>query len=225
MLKTTGAILLALAIAACSGKSREMAQLAGDSFMGPADAKVVVTEYASPTCPFCKEFHDQYFSELKSKWVDTGKAKFVFREFPSHNPPVDLAIFALARCAGQADYFAVLDEAFARQQKFDEASRSPEGPRAEITDLGKKFNFSPAQVESCIKDPKNVDRIYEVRDLGAKQGVTGTPTIFVNDQMMQGATVSDIWDSTKAALEALSGDAPAAPAAAPATPAPAPKPN
>src|SRR5215813_10168756 len=104
--KTICAALLALGLAACGPQARSSVTLVqGDAFLGPADAKVVVTEYGAPTCPGCKAWHDQYWAQIKSSYVDTGKIKFIFREFPSHNPPVDAAIFSIARCTDAKEFF------------------------------------------------------------------------------------------------------------------------
>ena len=102
-LKSLGAALAAITLAAACGPQARatLTPLEGDSFVGPADAKVTVIEYGAPTCGACKSWHDQAWTQLKTSYIDSGKIKFVFREFPSHNPPVDAAIFSLARCAAE----------------------------------------------------------------------------------------------------------------------------
>ena len=126
MLKVLAAAVAALTLAAACGPQvrGSLTPVEGDRFLGPADAKVTVIEYGAPTCPGCKSWHSQNWSQLKSGYIDTGKIKFIFREFPSHNPPVDAAIFSLARCAGTVDWFPLIDEAFARQEAIEIASRS-----------------------------------------------------------------------------------------------------
>lgn len=206
MLKTIGAVLAALVLAAaCQPKARALNPVAGDSFMGPADAKVTVIEYGAPTCPACKGWHDMFWAEVKKDYIETGKIKFVFREFPSHNPPVDAAIFALARCSGQADYFAVIDEAFARQKEIDDASHSPTGPRASLVSLGKTFGFSEQQTQSCISDPVNAQRIFDIQDEAVARGVDSTPTFFVNDKRVMSPTLDAMWPEMKTAIDAALG--------------------
>jgi protein-disulfide isomerase len=219
-LKSLGVAILALGLAACGEQSRaSLSPVEGDSFLGPANAKVVVTEYAAPTCPVCKSWHDLFWAQLKSAYIDTGKIKFVMRELPSHNPPVDAAIFAIARCAGPADFFPVLDEAFARQQQIEIAARSGQATEA-LVSLGNEFRLSETQVQACIRDPKNAQRIFDMQDEATARGVVGTPTFFVNDEMVQGRTMDAVWAQTKLMVDAaLAASAPAAPAAPAQTPA------
>ncbi|HVY89193.1 MAG TPA: thioredoxin domain-containing protein, partial [Hyphomonadaceae bacterium] len=231
--KAFGAVLAALALAACGGQTRaSLTPVQGDSFLGNPSAALTVYEYGAPTCPGCKAWHDQYWAKLKAAYIDTNKIKFVFREFPSHNPPVDAAIFAIARCSGTADYFPVLDEAFARQQKIDNASRSATGPMGELESLGAAFKLSAEQVHSCIDDPKMHQRIFDVQAMGAAQGVEYTPTFVINGKIVEDATYDSLSAQIVAALAvpaspastpapAATAPAAAAPAPAPASPAPA----
>jgi len=223
-----GAAVAALVLAAACGPGARanLTPVEGDSFLGPADAKVVVIEYGAPTCPGCKAWHDQNWAQLKAAYVDTGKIKFIFREFPSHNPPVDAAIFSLARCAGTADWFPLIDEAFARQEDIQRASDTGKVIDA-LNSLGQKFRLSAAQVETCIKDPKNIQRIYDVQDEGYGRGVNSTPTFFLNDKQLPDPWFKTLSKEIDAALGVAPAAAPAAaaptetPASATAAPAPA----
>ena len=223
LMKTGMAAGLALSLAACNqGASGPVTVMDGDSFIGGADAKVTIIEYGAPTCPACKGWHDQNWAQLKTAFIDTNKVKFVFREFPSHNPPVDAAIFAMARCAGQAKYFPLIDEAFAQQEEIEKAAQQGKAQDA-LNTLGQKFGLGAGQVKACISDKKNIDRIFAVRTMGETAGVTGTPTFFINDRMVQDPSFGGM----KGQIESLLGETPApaapaeAPAPAPATPAPA----
>lgn len=208
-------IVVALSFAACTPAGRaELLPVEGDAFVGPADAKVTVVEYGSPTCPACKSWHDTSYPILKADYVDTGKIKFVLREFAIHGP-VDAAIFAIARCSGSKDFFPVLDEAFLRQDNIVEASMKG-SPIAELNSLGEKFQLSSEQVKSCINDKNIVRRINDVRADAQTKGIDSTPTFMVN-----GAVLADnTWPVVKAAIDAAlgGGAAPAAPPEAPAMP-------
>ena len=131
MLKVLAAALAALALAAACGPQARgsLTPVEGDSFLGPADAKVTVIEYGSPTCPACKSWHDQNWAELKPDYIDTGKIKFVFREFAIHDPPSMPASSRIARCAGTRRLFPLLDEAFARQKPSRSPRAQPRGRR------------------------------------------------------------------------------------------------
>jgi protein-disulfide isomerase len=191
-----------MAIACSPSVGKDLKPVEGDSFLGPADAKVVLIEFFAPTCPACKSWHDKNWEQLKTSYIDTGKIKFVFRELPSHNPPVDASIFAIARCAGAERYSEVIDQAFVRQEAIELASRSVEGPRPALADLAKTFGLSAAQFESCIRDPANVDRIFAVQQDAQARRVGGTPTIFVNDREVPNPTFEALAREIETALTA-----------------------
>lgn len=208
---TLAASLAAASLAACGGPAgrEKIVLVEGDAFMGPADAKVTVTEYGSPTCPGCKRWHDLFWPEVKRDYVETGKIKFVFREFAIHGP-VDAAIFSIARCAGQADFFSVLDEAFATQNDMVAAAQSGDAMPA-LRNLGAKFNLSEAQVNTCVDEPANIRRVNDVGADARQKGVNSTPTFLVN-----GVKLADSdWPAVKIAVDAAlaGGEAPAQPAA------------
>jgi len=88
----------------------------GDVWLGPADAKVTVIEYASMTCSHCAHFHETTWPELKKKYIDTGKIRFTLREFPLD--PLAMAGFMLARCNGNDKYYPMTDLLFAQQKNW-----------------------------------------------------------------------------------------------------------
>jgi protein-disulfide isomerase len=214
-LRTFGAAIAALTLAAACGPQARasLTPLEGDSFLGPADAKVTVIEYGAPTCPGCKAWHSQNWARLKAGYIDSNKIKFVFREFPSHNPPVDAAIFSIARCVGQGEWFAVIDKAFEKQTDIERASQRGEAKQAMI-DFGQEFRLSPEQVESCISDPKNIGRVQQSQEEGFARGINSTPTFLINDREVHDAS----YEGMSAEIDALLGAAPPSQAAAPATP-------
>lgn len=219
MLKTFAAAIALVSIAACQPQGRTLAPTQGDAFLGAADAKVVLVEYGAPTCPACKSWHDQAWRTILDGYIDTNRIKFVWRELPSHNPPVDAAIFGIARCVGGPDFFRVMDEAFVRQMDIERASRSAEGPRAALVSLGSEFGLSAAQVETCISDPALVQRIFEVQEMATADGVNGTPTFLLNDVLIDDPRPASLAARIDAALAAVEGTpAPATPAPTPAAP-------
>jgi protein-disulfide isomerase len=198
-LKSLAAALVALSLAACGGGGgrTELVPVDGDAFLGPADAQVTVLEYGSPTCPACKNWHGENFPLLKSEYIDTGKVKFVWREFAIHGA-IDAGIFSIARCAGTDDFFPVLDEAFARQQEIVDASNRGKSIEA-LNSLGEKFQFSAAQVKSCMSDRTIVRRINDVQADAQNKGIDSTPTFVVNGVVME----SNTWPSIKAAIDTV----------------------
>jgi protein-disulfide isomerase len=202
-LKSLAAALLGLSLAACQPAGRsELIPVEGDAAIGPADAKVTLVEYGSPTCPACKAWHDNFWPEVKRDYVDTGKIKFVFREFAIHGA-IDAGIFAIARCAGTDEFYSVLDEAMARQETIvTESSKGEAMP--ELNALGAKFRMSPEQVQSCINDRTIIRRINDVRADAQGKGIDSTPTFVLNGVVL----ASSDWRTIKPLIDAaLTGGA------------------
>src|SRR5262249_50923061 len=93
-------LLGALALSACNGSGGSAASSASDMTIGSASAPAKLIEYASVTCPHCREFHATVWDQLKTNYIDTGKVQFTFREFPTPPPQVAVAGFQIARCGG-----------------------------------------------------------------------------------------------------------------------------
>jgi protein-disulfide isomerase len=178
---------------ACQGGAKAPVAATGDMIMGKADAPITLIEYASPTCPVCKQFHDEELPKIKTAYIDNGKAKLIFREMPSHNPPVDVAIFLLARCAGADKYFAVIDDAYARAAQIEQASASATGARPFLIEMGQKFGLSADGAQACISDTKGMKRILEGAEAGGRDyKVQGTPTIIVEGETLDGFTAVQV---------------------------------
>ncbi len=202
-LKSLAAALLGLSLAACQPAGRsELIPVEGDAAVGQADAKVTLVEYGSPTCPACKAWHDNFWPEVKRDYVDTGKIKFVFREFAIHGA-IDAGIFAIARCAGTDEFYSVIDEAMARQETIvTESSKGEAMP--ELNSLGAKFRMSPEQVQSCINDRTIIRRINDVRADAQGKGIDSTPTFVLNGVVL----ASSDWRTIKPLIDAaLTGGA------------------
>jgi protein-disulfide isomerase len=157
----------------------------GEMVLGAANAPVTIIEYASMTCPHCASFAENTFPELKKRYIDTGKVRFIFREFPLD--PLAAAGFMLARCAakdGSADkYFAMIDVLFQQQSKW--AVRKPIPP---LLAIAKQAGFTEASFEACLSNQSLLDGIEKVRSQAAdKFGVTSTPTFFINGKIERGA--------------------------------------
>lgn len=197
-LRPLAAALLGLSLAACGPAARtELIPVEGDAAVGPADAPVTLIEYGSPTCPACKGWHDAFWPEVQRDYVDTGKVRFIFREFAIHGP-IDAGIFAVARCAGDEDFYAVIDEAFLRQNTLVEASMKGNA-LPELTSLGEKFRLSPDQVKSCINDRNIVRRINDVRLDAQSKGINSTPTFVLNGTVL----ASNDWNAIKPMIDAV----------------------
>jgi protein-disulfide isomerase len=159
-----------------------------DMALGPATASVTITEYASMTCPHCANFNDTVFPKIKSEFIDSGKVRYIFREFP-----LDIKAAAgsmLARCIAKDDgpkYFAVIDLLF-RQQNDWVMKNTTET----LTRIGKQAGLTQQQVEACLKDQALLDKIAaDQKYANDVLKVNSTPTFFINGEMVKGETSFD----------------------------------
>ncbi|MCA8899693.1 MAG: DsbA family protein [Hyphomonas sp.] len=179
-----------LLLAACgpkngSGGGQMAAVSADDHVKGSADAPVTLIEYASPTCPACKYFHDTILPELEEDYIATGKLKLVFREYPIHGD-VDVASYVLALCAGEDKYFDVLDDIFTNQNGIVDAARNGV-LKATLQTVGKRHGIeTEAQFEACManRDYRKVlaDKYQVATD---KWNVNSTPTFILEGEISQ----------------------------------------
>ena len=152
-----------------------------DMALGKADAKVTIVEYASMTCPHCAHFHATTLPELKSKYIDTGKVRLIFREFP-FDPRAE-AGFMLARCSGD-NYFPMIDVLFKQQMQWAGVENSKDA----LLQISKLAGFTQEKFEACLTDQKLLDDVRAVRARGSGDfGVNSTPTFFINGGRYPGA--------------------------------------
>jgi protein-disulfide isomerase len=157
----------------------------GEMALGDEKAPVTIIEYASMTCPHCAAFHATTYPELKKRYIDTGKVRFIFREFPLDQ--LALAGFLLARCAGPDKYFPMIETLFQQQQKW--VVQKPLGP---LMAIAKQTGMSEAAFNECLQNQKLVDGIEDVRQRAMKLKVESTPSFFVNGKQLRGAfTIED----------------------------------
>ncbi|WP_029060191.1 DsbA family protein [Stappia stellulata] len=152
-----------------------------DKVLGDENAPVAVVEYASMTCGHCANFHKEGYPHLKSEYIETGKVRFVFREFPLD--PVAAAAFMLARCAPEEKYFDVVDLMFEEQRSW----AITQNPYESLLKFARQIGFTQESFETCLKDQALLDGIYAARDRGKEFGVNSTPTFFFNGEMERGA--------------------------------------
>jgi protein-disulfide isomerase len=153
-----------------------------DIVMGNADAPNVIVEYASMTCPHCANFYTNVFPEVKEKYIDTGKAKFVFREFPLDGLAV--AASMLARCAGDDRFYPMLDGLFETQETW---AVPGEDGKEKLLLIAKQAGFSQEKFDQCLADKVLFDKIVAVRKKAHEEyGVDSTPSFFVNGKRLEG---------------------------------------
>jgi protein-disulfide isomerase len=152
-----------------------------DKVLGKADAPVTIVEYASMTCSHCAHFHQATLPAIKEKYIDTGKARLILREFP-FDPRAE-AGFMLARCAGD-NYFPMVDVLFKQQESW----AGVENAKAALLQISKLAGFSQESFEACLTDQKLLEDVRAVQKRGAEEfKVDSTPTFFINGNTYKGA--------------------------------------
>ena len=159
------------------------------------DLGVPMIEYGSLTCPHCATFSREIFPELKKDYIDTGKVRFIFREF-SRNP-LDVAAFLLARCVGDDKAFAAIELLFSQQDKWAFVDKPLEPLIAAMRPTG----LTHDQAMACLKDQAKADAMLAIGKRATDEiKMTGTPT-FVIAGKVYGGELS--MDQLKAILDPL----------------------
>lgn len=157
---------------------------AGDSeerALGDPDAPVTIIEYASMSCSHCAAFHKNMLPWLKETYIETGKVRFVFRDFPLNGPAVWGAM--TARCAKPDRYFAFLDMLFAKQRDW----AFGEDPKAALAKLARVGGIGKTAFDKCMADQELQDRIVQSRsDAVERYNVRSTPSFIIDGKTVTG---------------------------------------
>ncbi|MBB4103073.1 DsbA family protein [Allorhizobium borbori] len=170
-----------------------------EQVFGAADAPVTVVEYASMTCGHCANFHLNVWPDVKKEFVDTGKVRFIIREFPFD--PRATAAFMLARCMGDDKWYATVDLLFRSQSVWARAADGTQGFLSALSLTG----LDKATMETCLSDQALLDKINKVAATGRELGVSSTPTFFVNGVKYEGVIPLEKFRSILAPLLAEAG--------------------
>ena len=204
--RTALAALSVFALAACGGSGGGSGPVIEDTgdlghSIGSEDAPVQLIEYASPTCPACKYWHDEIHPVIMENYVETGKVRFIFREYPLHSP--DVPAYLIAMCAGEEKYFDVLDDLFEHQSGVINAAENGVLPEALLT-IGKRHGIEDeAAFNACQSNRALRNRMADTYQTAEQYGVTGTPTFVVNGQMRQYTEMNSVERVTEALDAAL----------------------
>jgi protein-disulfide isomerase len=167
--------------------------------LGNPDAPITIIEYASLTCPHCAHFTNEVLPELKKKWIDTGKAKLVLRDYPLDEPALRAAM--IARCAPPDRYYAYIDTFFGAQEKWVTAHDY----RDALARLVKLGGMSREEFDNCLKNTALENKIVEGRLVASKElDVNSTPTFFINGTKFTGAPTVEEFDKALSGLAAKS---------------------
>ena len=170
-----------VAMAAAPNKAALLAIQPGDHVLGDPKAPVTLIEYASFTCPHCAHFHTQILPEIKKKWIDTGKVKLIYRDFPLDQVAAKAA--QIAECAAKDRYFGVIDLIFRGQQTWATAS----DPIAELAKPLRIAGMGENEIKACLANEAKANEVVADFRGGEVLGVTSTPTLFVDGQLYRGA--------------------------------------
>jgi protein-disulfide isomerase len=152
-----------------------------DVVEGDAGAAVTIIEYASLTCTHCFAFHKDVWPALKAKYLDTGKARFIIREFPLD--PLSVGAFMLARCAGPQKRDALIDRLFDHQGDWAFAAN----PLFKLKEQALAGGMSEDGFDACLKNQDLLDGVKKMRDVAAATlDVRSTPTFFINGERLTG---------------------------------------
>lgn len=204
----------ALSLAACGDKSAKATkskvagksgfELANDHGVGDPNAPITVVEYASVTCGHCSNWYNTIWDDFRKTFIDTGKVRYVFREFPT--PPVELAHAGhlIANCAPDDKFFSIIGVQFKRQREI----LTSNDIKKEYIDLAKMAGMNEKEFEACMVNEEENARLAKVEEDGFNMGVTGTPTFFINGKKYSANEVYKVEDFAKVFAEILGEPAP-----------------
>lgn len=165
-----------------------------DHVMGKADAAVTIVEYASMTCSHCASFHNDVLPAIKTKYIDTGKVRFVYRDFPLDRVAAQAA--QLAECVDRERYFGVIATIFQTQAQWAAGKE----PLADLLKLLRLAGMGDAQAKACLDDQKGLDTVLAERQGGMALGVESTPTLFLNGTRFAGPRTVHAFDDALSKL-------------------------
>ena len=170
-----------VAVVAAPDKTALLAVLPTDHVLGDPKAPITLIEYASFTCPHCAHFHTQVLPELKKKWIDTGKVKLVYRDFPLDQVATKAA--QIAECAPNDRYFGVIDLIFRGQPQW----AASQDPIAELAKPLRIAGMGENEIKACLANEAMSNAVISDYKTGEALGVNSTPTLIINGQLYPGA--------------------------------------
>lgn len=167
---------------------------------GSETAPVTIVQYASLTCPYCRKFHAEVFPELKREYIDTGKVRYILREFPIGHTSGNATI--ALRCVPADKYLDLYGRFLAQQGSWV----SLEVRIDKIAAVAAQVGLKGAELDACLKDEALIGKLKWVKDRGRKLGVIGTPNFFVDGKLYKKVlTMSDIRAMVDPIVAAQSG--------------------
>jgi protein-disulfide isomerase len=148
--------------------------------VGDSAAPVTVIEYASMTCHHCADFHNNTFETFKQRYIDTGKVRLIYRDFPLDG--IALRAATMARCIDGEQYFELVQRIYKDQNNWTHTR----DPIAELTAIGWMSGLDQVMLKACLTSENLVDGVLNIRQQGAAKGVVSTPSFVINDVVYPG---------------------------------------
>ncbi len=153
-----------------------------EMILGDPGAPVTIIEYSSLTCPHCAKFHNETLAQIKEAYIDTGKVRLVYRDFPFDRPGQLAA--AMARCAGPDRFFGFIEVLFRSQASWARVQDSV----GTLKRIGRLGGLSAGEIERCFADQDGLKRVLNSRLRGAKVfDIKSTPSFIIEGEMLVGA--------------------------------------
>lgn len=185
--------LHAASSAAPAAPAEAKASTSAEEAMGDPKAKVTVIEYGSAACPHCARVNNEVLPQIKKTYIDTGKVRYVFREILTDPVPFAGTAFMMARCGGDKNYFAILDDVFHEQEAIYESGDLPGG----LLKIAAKHGLDKDKLNGCM-DEKAVQALDQRVAQAGKDGVDASPTFLIGDQKLEG---EQSYDALAAAID------------------------
>lgn len=188
------ALVLLSPLAVSAQDAAEGPFLKGDIVYGSVDAPIEIIEYGSMTCPHCGQFSREIFPKVKKEFIDTGKVRFVFRNFVRDR--VDLAIASISRCTADVNVTKnLVDSFFERQEEWMHA----DNPYAVIAEIAKAGGITQPEIERCVSDQGALEHLVEMQQTGIETyKVSRIPYVMLNGKALDNYA----FETIKAAVEA-----------------------
>ena len=162
-------------------------------------APVTVIEYGSVACPACAAFNESVFPQIKAKYIDTGKARYVFRPMLTGSPAIAVAGTRMAECAGKDRYFAVVDAMMRGQKEYYAWGESNIIAKPILNRIAASFGMNEAAFNACAGDAAGLARLQKAHQAALDAGVTSTPTLYVNGKQVEHHDLASVEAAIKAA--------------------------
>ena len=186
-------VIAALALSGCGGGAGAPTEAAvplkdeiaqpgplGDRVYGNRNARVTIIEYVSLTCPYCRQYHANVFPKVKRQYIDTGRVRYIIREYPIGRTAGNAAI--ATACVSKSKYLPLVEAFLARQSEWVSQEVRPDA----IYKVAKSSGMSRAEFDKCLSNQSIIDGLTVVKERGRKYGVIGTPSFFINGKKLQG---------------------------------------